>query len=243
MVKPLETLLEPGEVKQFFPANFADLLGLPEHAINYFGTYQEETGEKGGISVTYYLVPNIKRSSLRGELRILSLKVSDEPLIRGSAISYYEETVRDNPSLQDTVPLLIVRLRGDLFQFESNPNRFIEIHRYADHLRFRRRGLATAVLESISNKMRSKGTEYVYVSFPPERWPSSSKVIPALYASQELKSQIDSCFCPNSGHPGFGRGLYRGFIIITDKASHQVEYENAMQNKRRLDGYSSGIFS
>jgi hypothetical protein len=82
--------------------------------------------------------------------------------------------------------------------------------------------------------MHSKGTEYIYVNFPPERWPSTSKIIPTNYASQELRTQIDNCFGPNSGYQGFGNSIsLGGFLVIADLNRHNIEYEKAMRIKNQ----------
>src|SRR3989344_2348325 len=199
MTEPMETLLEPSEAEGFFPKNLASMLGLPSKDVRFFGTYREEKNSTNNLRTARYLVSYISRSALPDECKNLSLIMTDDDRIRCEAIGYNKEVSLKYPVLEATVPLLIIRIRSYWFQHKDNPNKVVELHRYADHNRFRKRGLASAVLESVCQKMRTKGTEYLYVNFPWERWPKSSKITPTLSAPNELRTRISDCLPQNSG--------------------------------------------
>ena len=224
-----EVRLDPAEVAGFFPAKLSSLFQLSKADIKFFGTFDVEQNGPSGLRMNYYLAVNIQRPSLPVDLgRRLTLWCTDDDRIRGEAHTYDKEMMGKYPELQGSVPLIIIRIRSNWFQEDTHPLKVMELHRYADHQRFRGRGLATSILQSVCQQLRSKATEFLYVNFPVERWPKSSQVVPTSFASPELRQSVDACFGPASGYKGFDNDFSRsGFIVLTDPRQHALECEKS----------------
>lgn len=230
MNNQFKIILESKEVMKFFPVDLETVLGLNRGTIDYFGFYDGDI-KVNLVRARFYLVPFVKRPLLPQNLRDLSLICTDDDRIRGSAIEYEDRITKEFPALENTVPLLIINLRSNWFQEENNPHRMMELQRYADHSRFRKKGLAVSTLTTTLHEMQKRGMGCIYVNFPSDKWPKSSKVIQTVYSSQELKDQINGYFDKESGYGGFEDFSRSGFFVLTDPINHIREYEKSLRIK------------
>ena len=171
----------------------------------------------------------------------LDLTRSRNRWIREEGVLYDEMAeCQYRDSMYGYSPLLVLRVLN-WTQPSTEPFRFAELRRYADHERFRRRGLATAVFDSVCGGMTSSfGTRFVYVNY---RWssdPKKSEVIPVAFSSEELQGQIMNCFPPDYQAYDFFHHFERtGFFKITDPKDNTRAHEAAMRqyeaHARRVD--------
>jgi len=227
-----ESRLNPELVKSYFPEGIENLLGVTGEQLSFFGIRYENMGRKPGGEweklQQFYLA--VVGRELPAELRSLSFLKSRVDYIYEEGELFRDQFSQYYPSLEGTVPLLILRICG-WGQPANLPYRVEELVRYADHEELRKRGLATSVVESVSRKLSSEGVKYLWVNSDWHRWPSGIKPLPVRLISEDIKEEImrsiggeyipgtDACY---------DKFNECGFFIITDKALHDKEYQTMM---------------
>ncbi len=244
MANETERLMDNVEVRKFFPDNLADIVGFPEEKVRYVGIHTKKPKEHNGVEVvseSLYLASVVSNLFLWNKDDDLDLRQSKSKWIREEGVLYDEIAER---KYRDTMygysPLLVLRVLNRT-QPTTEPFKFAELLRYADHERFRRRGLATAVLGSVCDEMASSfGTHFVYVNYGWSSWPKKSEVIPVAFSSEELRRQVMDCF-PLGYHSDvfFDNFERSGFFRVTDIEANASAHEAAMQryeaNAQRID--------
>lgn len=230
-----ERLMDSAEVRHFFPDNLAGIFGIPEERIGYVGIgHTKPTTEYKrveAVSESLYLASVVSNLHLWNHKDTLDLKQSKSRWIREEGVLYEEMAVgKYRDRMYSFSPLLVLRILNRT-QAASNPFQFAELRRYADHERFRRRGIATAVLDSVCDEMASSlGTRFVYVNYWWSSWPQKSNVIPASFSSEGLREQIRNCFPRGRPSHDFFHDFERtGFFRITYSEENAREHEAAMQ--------------
>lgn len=102
----------------------------------------------------------------------------------------------------------------------------MEFSRYADHECLRKKGIAAATLEALEKKLKSLGTEFIYVHTNWKEWPKSSEVIPAEYCSETLMNNVIATF-PKSYSVRKESFKDYGFFKLTDAKRNATEGEYA----------------
>ena len=236
-----EVRLDPQEVQRFFPADISELFGLSEDDVHFFGIASEKENVEEGISLVnksyslYFLVNECKRP----ELADLNFQKSRSKWIRLEHYTF-EDVRRNNYTiLGGMYPLLYVYITN-WNQTPEHSFRFAELLRYADHEQYRKRGIASAVLESVCKRMKEEGTEYLYVNYYWSSWPKSSHVVPAPFIDDTTRGEILSCFPKeydrNSDDDRHVDAFTSNFTLFTpsffkfiDKKRNEKEHKKAMK--------------
>ena len=241
-----ERIMEDTEVRRFFPDNLAELVGFPEEEIRYLGIHTKKPKVHNGVEVvseSLYLAPTVKVNNtfLWRNKESLDLRESKNRWIREEGILYEDMAKhRYSDGMYGSSPLLVLRVTNKT-QPASDSFKFAELLRYADHQKFRGRGLATAVLDSICNEMASSfGTNVVYVNYGWCSWPKKSEVIPVAFSSKDLRKAVMGCRLPDYHSDEFFENFDRaGFFKLTDSENNSWAHQKAMAryeaNARRID--------
>ena len=98
--------------------------------------------------------------------------------------------------------------------------------------------MASAVLESVCERMKKEGTEYLFVNYGWTSWPKASHVVPVPFIDSSIQEEIMDCFpegyCdPEEGDSSFKNtfknGRESGFFKFTDTKRNEREHEKAMK--------------
>ena len=229
----IEKLIESEAVRKFFPEDLADIVGYKETEIKYTGIIITKNIGCNSLHEQLYLAAMISNSYLQQIEEQLDFAESGNFWICQEGLLYKKMANRFGESMYGNSPLLVLRITN-WTQPRSDHFRFAELLRYADHEQFRKKGLATAVLNSVSNQLRSSlGTDFVYVNFPWYGWPKASKVVPVEYSSETLRRDIMKCFVRGDfrhfEEPFFYQRDSSGFFRLTDPTLNQSEHEAAME--------------
>jgi hypothetical protein len=233
MVNKNERIMEDAEVRRFFPDNLADLVGFPEEEIRYLGIHTKKPKEHNGVEVvseSLYLAPTVNNAFLWESGDSLDLRETRNRWIREEGVLYEDMAKRRYcDGMYGSSPLLVLRVQNRT-QPVSDSFKFAELLRYADHEKFRGRGLATAVLDSVCDEMASSfGTNFVYVNYGWSAWPKKSEVIPVAFSSEDLREAVMGCFPPGYHFDEFFRNFERtGFFRLTDPKKNSLAHQNAM---------------
>ena len=160
---------------------------MGELQLGFYGTVTDQCWEDGsGVSRELYLV-----ALARGAVpHILPFDYSDKLLIQmeGDLIMY-----GCNELLQKNTPLLLLRLNSGIHVPEK-AFKVMELLRYADHHTLRGRGVATAVVETLRDRLREEGTEYLHLLPTRCVWPRSAHPIAREELPEDVRHDIVSCF-------------------------------------------------
>ncbi len=231
MEERIERLMNRDTVRRFFPRNLAELVSFPQEEIKCVGIESERTKEHKGelvISKELYLAAVVSNLFLFKRNERLDFRVSRNKWIRGEAEFYdaiAERTYREQ--LYGYSPLLVLRIQN-WTQPQTSPFQFAELLRYADHDQFRRRGIASAVFDTVCTELTERyQTQFVYANFGWTSAPKSLKAIPICFCSEETIEEIRRCF-PRDYYSDSSFERTR-FLRFMDATRHAIEYGKAME--------------
>jgi len=239
MTNKTELALDYEKVRSFFPIDLPKLFELDEREMDFFGIYHNEDKVHEGNSVvsrSYYLAALVN-NQVTTKYSNLSFQGS-----RNKWISLEDNTFRElradkrfgSNHLEVKYPLLALWI-SNWCQPIENPFRFAELLRYADHEQFRRRGIATAVLDQVCERMRLEGTEFVFVNYNWVDWSKQSEVIPAGIPKR-IQNEIMGCFPAGYYHEEYDANFVdsrrNGFFKFIDRARNSIEHKRAMRRHK-----------
>ncbi len=242
-----EQLMEEIEVQRFFPQNLAALLEFPETKMKYFGisTFkireQDKEDQEKIVNHDFYLAAVLDNLFLyETHQKELNFRKSKNRWIFAEGIEYDALANRKYyDQLHGYSPLLVLRIHN-WRQPVVNHFQFAELLRYADHEEFRKRGIAAAVLDSVSSALvNAYATRFVYVNYGWCSWPKKSQVIPACFSSDSFRESVMDCFVPHE-RTSFRETFLQdrnGFFRMTNPALHEQEYTVAMKKREEWRQY------
>ena len=239
------TLLERERVQSFFPQDLAARLDLPQERMDYFGLSWEckEVYQRMKVVHKSYTLMALLQSVWSSPHPDLSFKKSDRLWIRDEH-DHYEASAQKQykKQLYGNYPLLLLTITNWCQPIET-PFRFAELIRYADHERFRKRGIAAVTLDTVCSSMKQEGTNYLYVNFGWGGWPKQSKVIPVGYIDKKVQDEIVGCLPPGYSKYGyeetggydhnFRSSVNNGFFRLTNVQRNKEEHKKAMARYKR----------
>jgi hypothetical protein len=246
MTEKTEVQMNYDSVRSFFPSDLPRFFGLEEREMDFFGINFSENrvhGESRIVSRNYYLTALINRQTT-DKYSNISFQPSENKWI-SLEDNIFREVRNDkrfsSSHLEMKYPLLALWVVNSGQPVET-PFRFAELIRYADHEQFRKKGIASAVLSQVCERMKTEGTEFVYVNYNWIKWPKKSEVVP-VGVPGSIRKEIVSCFPPkylDYDRKFIGLGS-NGFFIFTDRERNHAEHKRAMERHRehgkRIDEY------
>ncbi len=234
-----EVLMNSWQVMKFFPADLADIVEFPEKDITYLGIHRTAHKDHKGalvVSQSLYLVAAVNNMFLDNNDISLDMKESTKRWISNEGYAYdYLTQGKYHEVMYGYSPLLVLRIINRTLSPEE-PFKFAELLRYADHERFRKRSVATKVLDLACEEMSTSfGTRFLYVFFGWSAWPKASQVIPVGYFPEKLKKEVMGCFPNDYYEKEFSDNFDRcGFFRLTDPNANRREHKAAMKRYDRF---------
>ena len=194
-IRAEQRIMDSQEVQRFFPTNIAELFGLPSSGLRFFGIASEKERVLDSVPMVnkgYGLYALVDRCVHQG-YDDLSFLNSKSRWIKGEHYPFDDLRKKHREQIDGTYPLLYLYISTWL-QPSEHPSRFAELLRYADHERFRKRGIASAVVESVCERMKEEGTQYLFVNYGWTSWPKESHVVPVSFIDTHMQEEIMDCF-------------------------------------------------
>lgn len=226
-------LIAKSEVQSYFPGNVSELFGL-EKNVYFFGLMKTGGYKQENVPVAKFksLYLSVLYNTLLKHPDVLTscdMKNSKRHRISEEGFEF-SKLKKEHSELYSMDPLIILRLSSHLIKEDENFI-FTELLRYADHEKFRGRGIATQVFEAICEKCRTDNLKYMYVDDRTKTgWPSRSRLIGKNWLTDGMFNEICATYYDKPRDEVFQVPYSANLIRILNDAEHEKLYQQ-MRNE------------